>query len=645
MKKISSTLAAVLMVGSASMNAESLSTPMKPWAVTPEAGTSLAAPAPADEKPKKKKKAKAEKPESEIEKQIRELRETQLKQQAEIEVLKRANADKDEQLAAAKAAAAGAEAQAQTATAATQASSATVDATAADVKTLKSTVSDLQTTNSGLAATVSANKVELTEKIESPSTLHYKGITITPVAWIAGEVVIRAHATNSDVNTPLNSIPFPNANEYPLTETNFSARQSRLGGLFEGKAENYKLSGYFESDFLGTGVTSNDNQSNSYVFRVRQIWGKAENKTGTAITGGQTWSLVTENRKGTDVRTEIQPNTIDSQYIAGYSWERQPGFRIQQTFAKDPKTALTLAASVEQAQTLSVSATNAPANFVYQGQGTTGGLYNSVGSGGGAQLYSPNLAPDVIFKAAADVPHFHGEIGGLARFFRERLYPAIAVPATGVTAIAGALPYNNTVLGGGVFGSVRYYNKFVEVAAQAMVGDGTGRYGSAQLPDVTVHPNGTFEPIRNDHGTFSLETHPHKKLDVYAYYGGEYAQRTVYATGVAATPFTGYGPVNVSDTGCFTTDAYSSPGSTSTSGACGSPTRYIWEAVGGFTYKAITSPKYGQLQYRATFSYINRSLWAGVNSGTYNINGTGYTLGTSSTNEPMVHISMRYYIP
>ena len=74
--------------------------------------------------------------------------------------------------------------------------------------------------------------------------------------------------------------------------------------MFEGDAGSYKLSGYFESDFLSAGVTSNANQSNSYTLRVRQIWGKAETKGGFSVTGGQTWSLVTENGKATDVRTE-----------------------------------------------------------------------------------------------------------------------------------------------------------------------------------------------------------------------------------------------------------------------------------------------------------------------------------------------------
>ena len=79
----------------------------------------------------------------------------------------------------------------------------------------------------------------------------------------------------------------------------------------------YKLSGYVETDFLSAGVTSNSNQSNSYTLRVRQIWGKAETQSGFAVTGGQTWSLVTEDGRSTDVRTEKLPNTIDPSVHGG----------------------------------------------------------------------------------------------------------------------------------------------------------------------------------------------------------------------------------------------------------------------------------------------------------------------------------------
>ena len=145
---------------------------------------------------------------------------------------------------------------------------------------------------------------------------------------MAFEGVWRQHAVNSDINTPFNSIPLPSANEGHVSELNFSGRQSRLSVLVAGDAGSYKLSGYWEMDFLGTGTSSNNNQSNSYVLRQRQIWGKAETQSGFTVTGGQMWSLVTEDAKGTDARTEIQPLTIDPQYLVGYSWTRQPGIRV-----------------------------------------------------------------------------------------------------------------------------------------------------------------------------------------------------------------------------------------------------------------------------------------------------------------------------
>ena len=36
------------------------------------------------------------------------------------------------------------------------------------------------------------------------------------------------------------------------------------------------------------------------------------------MSGGQMWSLVTEDGKGTDNRTEKLPNTIDAQYMVGF---------------------------------------------------------------------------------------------------------------------------------------------------------------------------------------------------------------------------------------------------------------------------------------------------------------------------------------
>src|ERR1039458_4579678 len=168
----------MLVVGSLSLHAQTDTT-------APAATTSKA----------KKPKAKAETAEQ---KAIRELQEKMADQQAEIDSLKQQNAAKDAALSAAQSTAAGAQSQAATAqseaaTAQSQAQSAAAAAQAQSdaVTSLKSTVTDLQGTNAGLAATINTTKTDLNDKIDSPAAIHYKGVTITPIAYFASEGVWR----------------------------------------------------------------------------------------------------------------------------------------------------------------------------------------------------------------------------------------------------------------------------------------------------------------------------------------------------------------------------------------------------------------------------------------------------------------------
>ncbi len=580
--------------------------------------------------------------ESSTARELRELREEMVNQQAQIDALKQQNSDKDAKLATAASDAQAANASAAAATAQAQSLQTLIQANSSSVQTLSSDVSDLKVANTGLATTLSEAKRDLNEKIESPTTLHYKGVTITPVVFFALEGVWRQRSINSDIVTPFNTTPFPGSNQGHVSELNLSGRQSRLGGLFEGNAGPFKLSGYFETDFLSAGTTSNANQSNSYTLRQRQIWGKAETKGGFAVTGGQMWSLVTENGKSTDNRTEKLPNTVDPQYHVGYSWARQPALRVQGKLGNPVfGSAVTLAAALENAQDQSFTAANGPSNFFFGGPGTTAGVYNVAGN------YANNVAPDVIAKIAMDFPHSHFEVGGLARFDRAHVYPLILSP-TGATIGYSPNGYNDTKLAGGGFGSARVtVSKYADIAVQGMFGDGTGRYGSSQLADLTIHPDGTLEPVRNYHGMFSLETHPTKKLDVYAYYGGEYAQRTVYVSPTGA--LVGYGPRNIVDSGCNAyTPTTAGLGATGVAGSpatanCGSPTRYIQEGTFGYTYRLVNSPKYGRLQYQFVYSYLMRASWEGLLSGT---NGSGNAVFiTPKAQNNMVFGGMRYYIP
>jgi len=616
-KHLRATLAALLVISSISLPAQ---TP-----TTKKPATRTAA----------KKKAPVESP---IEREIRELREQMQSQQAQIDALKQQNAEKDAKLAAAQQSAQGAEAAAATASAKVDTLTTSLSTNTEAVSNLNNTVTDLKSTNVGLAQTISDTKKSISDAMDNPVSIRYKGIQITPVAFFAFETVYRQRSLNSDINTPFNSTPYPGAAQAHTSELNFSGRQSRVGGLFEGNTGPFKLSGYVEADFLSAGTTSNENQSNSYTLRQRQIWGQAATKEGFKVTGGQMWSLVTETKKSTDNRTENLPMTVDSQYHVGFSWERQPSIRFQQSFG-----GFTAALALEEAQII-YSATNANANFFIGNLGTGGGLYNP------AANYSNNVAPDLILKTTYDARYGHFEAGLLGRWFRSRYYPneTLATPSA-----AGA--QNNTKMGGGGFANLRMpITKYVDFGIHGLGGTGVGRYGTSTLPDVTVHPDGTLAPIKGYQGLISIETHPQPKLDVFFYAGGEYAQRTVYLStlGSSAGKLIGYAPPSASNAGCGIETlptssgnglAGAAPYNPGTPANCLGATRVVIEGTAGFTYRVYNSPKYGRLQYQGVYSYLTRSGWAGLTSGTFGSPTATYG-GPKATNN-MVFTGMRYYIP
>ncbi|GAC1357445.1 MAG: hypothetical protein NVSMB3_04020 [Acidobacteriaceae bacterium] len=641
-KQLQATLAAILVMSTISVRAQlststTTSRPSSNTTKTTVVTTDRSASKSQKRSTTRKSAAKRKPVESSTAREIRELREQMASQQAQLDALKQQNADKDAKLASATSDAQAASASAAAATAQAQSLQTLIQANSSSVQTLSSDVSDLRVANTGIATTLSDARRDLNEKIESPTTMHYKGITITPVAFFAFENVYRQRSLNSDVNSPFNATPYPGAGQAHTSELNFSGRQSRLGGLLEGNTGPFKLSGYFEADFLSAGATSNSNQSNSYTLRQRQIWGQAATKSGFAVTGGQMWSLVTETKKSTDNRTENLPMTVDAQYHVGFSWARQAALRFQQKFGGASNA--TLALSLENAQMI-YSATNANPNFFLGNAGAGGGLYNATAN------YSNNVAPDIIVKAAFDPKYGHFEVGGLTRFFRDRYYPNQT--STPASATGGT---NDTKVGAGFFANARFpVTHYVDFGLHVAGGKGIGRYGTSTLPDVTVHPNGTLAPINNGQGLFSMELHPNKKVDLFAYTGAEYAQRTLYVSTIPGSSFgkvIGYAPSTSSNAGCGTETLPTSTGNGLAGGApynpgtpanCLGATRVVVEGTAGFTYRVYTSPKFGRLQYQVQYSYLDRQAWT----------GTGATPGSSTqpkaTNN-MVFTGMRYYIP
>jgi hypothetical protein len=583
----------------------------------------------------------------------------------------------------------------QSQTAATQAQ-AKADSASADVSkqeqsvtVLRTEVDDLKQNASTTALTLQETQKNVKEAIESPVAIHFKGVTITPGGFVAAETVWRQRAESADINTAFNSIPYPGNALSKVNENNFTARQSRLTMLAESKVGPVKLTGYYEGDFLGTGVTSNNRQSNSYVFRQRQLFGQAAFDSGWSFTGGQMWTLATENKKSIQNRQEALPMQIDPQYVVGFTWARQYGFRV----VKDFGGKFALAASIEGPQstfggrgfssvttvTVGSASVATTGNTFGDAPGNGGGLYNFVDPSG----YSVNKAPDFIVKASLDPGWGHYEVFGILSTFRNRVYPcgvvgtnandtvkpttptSIPCLATGNFTVSAAGAFNDARTGGGGGASFKIplFSKKVEVGAKGVYGDGIGRYGSGQLADLTFRPDGTQALIRTGHGLAELEIHASKKLDIYAYYGGEYAARAAYKgydsitiTKTPAIPATttspaipattttsfklnqigGYGSPFANNSGCSTELPPANQLTPSAGGTCAGDTRFLQEGTIGFWHRFYQGPK-GGMRWGLQYAYFSRTGWYGNNNSPVAI--------IPKAVDNMVWTSFRYYLP
>ena len=247
------------------------------------------------------------------------------------------------------------------------------------------------------------------------------------------------------------------------------------------------LTGYYEMDWLGAGITSNSNQSNSYVLRQRQLWADALFSSGWDVSGGQGWSLATETTQGETRGTEILPATIDPQYEAGFIWTRQYSFRVTKNFANK----FWLGASAENPETLNPGGSGLPTNILIGSDGQGGGLYNNTAN------YSFNYSPDFVAKMVFEPGWGHWEVFGIERNFRDRIYPNESCSGTTCTGTtAGA--YNDSIPGAGIGAGFRapLGTKNFTIGLKGLYGKGMGRYGDSTLGDVTVRPDGELDPLR-----------------------------------------------------------------------------------------------------------------------------------------------------
>ncbi len=476
-------------------------------------------------------------------------------------------------------------------------------ASASDVQALKSEVQQLQrkidqleAQQTAAAQSTPAPAAQAGKAAANPSnpTLKAGPVTLTFGGYMALETVYRNKNETADIGSNYNSaIPYAYQTNAHVSEFRESARQSRFSLLAQGpKSGSLSGEGYLETDFLSAGVSSNSAESNSYTLRMRHFYGVLrDSDAGWYLLAGQNWSLATLYPSAALApRSERAPVDIDAQYVAGFNWTRNAQLRFVKTVGK----VFSAGISVESPQAgfytgCSGVATPAPTGCAAPPSATTtntgGSLLNSTAN------YSIDFAPDVVAKIAVDPGYGHYEVYGLARGFRDRS-PGNA-SGTNNSTWAGSI-------GAGMVLPLAGPN--LEFQASGLAGAGNGRYGSAQLPDATLRPDGTVAAIREWQALLGLLAKPTPALTVYLYAGKEQASRTAY-TNTAGTGAIGYGSALYNNSGCYSL--------TGGAGTCIANTRSVTNVTLGEWWKVYTG-EVGNFQIGLQYNWLSRKAFSGV---------------------------------
>jgi len=410
----------------------------------------------------------------------------------------------------------------------------------------------------------------------SPLQFRLGSAFFTPVGFMDMTAVSRSTNPGSGIGTNFGSVPFANTQTGSLTETRLSIQNSRIGMRVDAAVKGAKVLGYWESDFLGQlGNPPNGGlavSSNPYVFRLRLYWVDVR-YSKFELLGGQSWSMLTPNRKGiSPIPGDIfYSQDIDVNYQAGLVWGRIPGFR----FVFHPSDKVTFGVALENSEPYigggnGGGAATPPTALA----GLLGGQINN----GGSVISSPALFPDVIAKLAFDpTSKFHLEFAGV------EIANKISNPAS-------TPPFQtNTKAGGG--GSVNLnfeLFKGFRLLTNNFWSDGGGRYIFGQAPDFILRANGNISLEHSGSTVSGFEYTGGKTYPtlLYVYYGGVYVGRNT-ALDANGTTRIGYG---------FT-------------GSANSQNRTIQEFTIGTNTTFWKDSKYGALNLMFQYSYLQRNPW------------------------------------
>ncbi len=463
-------------------------------------------------------------------------------------------------------------------------------------------------------------------KVETPKpakqgTFQVGAVTIQLGGYLTGDSVYRTRNDVDDIQSNFTTgIPLANSPLHREGELVFSARTSRITGLVAADPDEVtNLRAYLALDFQGAAPTANQNESSSYNPRLREGWvAYHRSDWGFEVLAGQAWSLLTMNRVGTDPLNVNPPQTIDPNYVPGFTYARQAQIRLTKGFLNNQYR---LALSVENPETTYGGTTpvvpGSTININNPGTGVDGNTTvssvaaNPTSTTNGSPLYSNNFAPDVIIKGTADYDRAHLEAFGIGRVFNDR----VSQLGTG---------QNNTQVGGGggAAALIKIIPKLLDFQVSGLAGRAISRYDPTQLPDSTLTATGRPNPLPGWEALVGLIGHPVPQMDLYAYLGTDQVSAR-YSDAVSKGKLTAYGYGNplYDNAGCSIED---SPAAT-----CVGNTSGVVQGTAGAWYRLVHGD-YGTVQVGTQYSYTRRYIFQGIGP-------------TPKTDSNMVFFSFRYF--
>jgi hypothetical protein len=402
----------------------------------------------------------------------------------------------------------------------------------------------------------------------APLQLRIGDATIQPIGFLDFTAEWKSENAGGSIGSSFGSVPYNNGATGRLGEFRFSPQNSRFGFRIDANFKDAHIMAYNENDFLGTSGTSNLSVTNgAFVPRLRLFWVDIR-KGQWEILGGQSWSMLTPNRKGiSPLPGDIfYSQATDVNYVAGLTWTRQPGFRV----VYHPADTVAFGLALENPDAYIGGSSGGPSPVLPT---ALAGLAGTQLDNATSVQTSPNLHPDIIAKLAFDpVSRVHFEFAGIERTFK------IWNNVTNT--------YFTKVGAGGSFNGNFALAPAFRIVTNNFWSDGGGRYLFGQAPDLMLRSNGSISPIHAGGVVEGFEASAGKNLLLYAYYGGIYIGKDI-GLDANGTTLIGYGY----------------------RGSANSQDRYIQEITFGFNQTIWKDAKWGAVNVMGQYAYIFREPW------------------------------------